>query len=198
MRRLSVTGKAHNTSTFTRALLTLLIPALLAGCASSPSAAGIALDPDGRTELTYDEQFMEIAGRVPAFAGLYVDGDVYVIKVTDGSQDTAESARRAAADILDHPELATGQIRPEAATYSWRQLFTWYQDFNEVLSWEGVVLTDIDEMGNAIEIAVSDLDRYGPRVRSLADANHIPTDALRVIESEPIRQVPLIEERPDN
>lgn len=144
---------------------------------------------------------MEIAERAPAFAGLYADDDMYVIKVTDGSRDSAEVARDAAAQILDHPELATAEIRAETADYSWRQLFTWYQALSDVLSVDGVVFTDINEAGNVIEVGVSNLDRYGPRVRSLGEAQNIPEDALRVIETEPITPIalePALPSEPDS
>ncbi len=40
-------------------------------------------------ELTYDEQLGAVAEQVPSFAGLYVDGETYVIKVTDGRHESA-------------------------------------------------------------------------------------------------------------
>ncbi|HEX2027901.1 MAG TPA: hypothetical protein VHF25_07875 [Nitriliruptorales bacterium] len=102
-----------------------------------------------------------------------------------------------AVEVLDDHQLATAEIRPQAATYSWQQLFAWYKAINDVMS-RDVVLTDIDELNNVIVVGVSDLGRHGADVQPMADAQEIPDDALLVIETEPVRQVPLIEERSVN
>lgn len=50
-----------------------------------------------------------------------------MIKVTDGTLASPQTARRRAADILDRPELAAARIRAERAEFSWTQLMRWYQ-----------------------------------------------------------------------
>ncbi len=163
--------------------------ALVAGGTQQPSSVGTGQPPIGdHHELTYDEQLGAVAEQVPSFAGLYVDGEVYVIKVTDGRLESAEAARRAAAQILNRPDLATAQIRPEPADFSWKQLLNWYQAISKRV-WElaDVTMTDIDEMHNIITIGVSNLERDEPAVRAVAEAEGVPAAALEVIEREPVR-----------
>ncbi len=176
-------------------VLVVASAALLVGCATPAGSVTVSLGPDADADLTYDELFLQIAERVPTFAGLYMDGEEYVIRVTDGRLESAEAARRAAVDVLDHPELSAATIRSEVASYSWSQLFGWYQELTSVLSMDGVVLTDIDEANNAIVIGVSDIGRHGSQVSDLARSREIPAGAIQIVESEPIRQLPLYEER---
>lgn len=160
---------------------------------ASPVRTG---QPPVAAHLTYDEQLATIAEQVPSFAGLYVDGDTYVIKATDGTLASAQTARRRAADILDRPELAAARIRAEPAEFSWTQLMRWYQAISKRV-WEvaDVTSTDIDEKHNIIRIGVSNLDQHEPAVRALAEGHGVPTAALEVIEREAIK--PLMDERYD-
>lgn len=178
-----------------RIAMGLVAMVLVTGCASQPSSVSIdsaasdgnhPADDSAPTEswdMTVDEQFRQIAEEVPAFAGLLLDGSVYVFKVTDGRQDTAEAARAVAVDILDIPELATARIRAEPASYSWAQLFEWYQRMTDVLAVEGVVMTDIDERANLIVIGVLDEDAHAQQVRDWTDSVGIPQEAVDVIET---------------
>ncbi len=166
-----------------------LAVALVAGGAQQARTAGADQAPRGDAhDLTYDEQLAAVAEQVPTFAGLYVDGDTYVIKVTDGKLESAEAARGPAAEILDRPDLATAEIRPEPAEFSWKQLMQWYQSISPRV-WEvaDVTTTDIDDKDNIITVGVSDLDRDERAVRAFAEAEGVPTAALEVIERQAVQ-----------
>ncbi len=177
-------------------LAVLVLAAVLAGVGSlgaprvEQQEAGAASSSVGEVTgeyPTFDEQLDRISEQVPEFAGLYLDRDVLVVQVTDGTDGTAVAAVEAAMQVLDDRSLATHRIRAVRTQFSWVQLRAWFLAVhNRLWQLDGVTMTDIDERTNRVTVGVAD-DKYEAGVRAAAEEAGMPPDALNVVHFEAVK-----------
>lgn len=133
---------------------------------------------------TLDQLFLEIARRVPSFAGLHIDeprGELFV-HLTDATTG-ASAVRDVAAEVLNDPTLRSLTAIRTPATYSFRRLHLWYEPLtHEIASIEGVLTSDIDERRNQIVIGVQNRELDEPAIRARAAQLDVPDEALLVEE----------------
>ena len=149
-------------------------------------------DVDG-TYLLYDDMLLDIAAAVPGFAGFFVNeeeraayvwlrgGDATRLPAVErelqryfgGTLDLANGLRVLDADY-SFPELKALQLRTAA----------------EVMAWEDVVYTDVDEVNNRVTVGVA---TPAARERVLVHARRIgASDALEVELADPVENTYLL------
>ena len=119
-----------------------------------------------------DDHWAEVAGRVPGFAGWWLDGGTIVLMLVDTTQ------REAALSAI-RPELPPryiNNIRVQKADFDFRHLRDW-KDL--VIGDSAVVMSDADEVRNRVVAGVPDSASLAPTRRRLL-AMRIPTEALVV------------------
>jgi hypothetical protein len=138
-----------------------------------------------------EEPFAGVARQVPEFGGAYVDEGArrLYIWLTDTSDSILRQARSAVLDVLSG-EFAAYQAIALQAKYSFLELTKWQDDITtRAGSLPGVVFVDADERNNRVTVAVEDVGRYGPAVETEIARLGIPSDAVRIVRSAPIRQL---------
>jgi hypothetical protein len=119
-----------------------------------------------------DDHYVEIAKRVPGFAGWWLDGTTAVVMLVDTTQ------RRAAVQALepDMRGVSIRTIRVQRAQFDFIQLRNWKRrvPFDTLIH---VTLVDADEMQNRVVVGVADSVYLGPARKRLL-ALGIPAEAL--------------------
>lgn len=173
-----------------------LLRVALAGLATGALAAlllgGISMEALGNDSATRsgensDSIFLDVSRRVPEFGGAYIDGSTVYIWLT---RPTDELRDRAYGELV-----ATGGSEFEAGNeivalkgdYSFEQLYRWHGAAADVLTIEGVILTDIDERTNRLVVQVENRAKQGARVQTALSESGVPEDAVRVVKGTPIR-----------
>jgi hypothetical protein len=133
---------------------------------------------------TFDNKLLAVAQRVPGFAGIYYDGSgTQVVRLTPGTNANAvvTELRRAFPNGRARGG-ASRRIDPQLipAAYNFQTLYEWRLRADALLAGPGVVATDIDEVRNAVWIAVVDAETATLVMKSLS-ALGIPDDALEVV-----------------
>lgn len=108
--------------------------------------------------MSIDDRFVSVGERVPAFGGMFVEGDVLNVYLTDpGSAAAAKEAIRKefGRNKVVRPLLRRG-IRPVPATYAFRTLETWHRQLDPVaFAHTGVIFTDVDDSENGLTLGVT-------------------------------------------
>ena len=152
--------------------------------------------PPADDEPTIDDRYAEVAGRVPAFAGVWVDGSRLMIGVTDGSAASARAARDALVEMTGDRDLALRHPVPARATYPFDRLKTWYDPVAyEIMSLPGAVSSDIDERENVLRFGFEEAEVIRGCVELILGRIGVPDDAVVIEQQDPIRPVPLRAER---
>ena len=156
-------------------------------------ATGAALASQDPDEGTYDDQLAEIAERVPAFCGVWVDEEAgeLMICLTDGGESLAAARAEVLELVEEDPEIA--ELTPVAVRgrYGWLELMGWYYAMtgSDVHSIASISTTDIDEMRNRIVIGIVDIADE-PEVRRELEAAGIPAEAVIVEEQALVVALP--------
>lgn len=116
-----------------------------------------AAQPSGLAPV--DESFAAVARRVPAFGGMFVDGDRGRLNIwlTDGEKSLTK-ARKVLLDVFEGGGL--GGLKPVAleADYSFTQLAGWYEGMGSVPRMKGVLLVHLEQGRNRIIVGVENLE----------------------------------------
>ena len=145
--------------------------------------------PNG-TYMLYDDMMLDIARRVPGFGGFFVNEEerVAYVWLTAGDEmllpRVERELRRYYGESLD---LANGLRMLDAdhdfAALKGLQLLT----IEHILGWEGVVLSDVDEMNNRVMVGVSTPEA---QQRVLTFARQVGgSDTLEVEFMDPVEPV---------
>jgi len=102
---------------------------------------------------TLDEQFGQVAMRVPEFGGMFLRGDILMVYLTNPSQKAA--AVGAIQAIFGANRIPAGGVQILAATYGFAQLSAWHGRIGSLLGVSGVFMTDIDETTNRLKVGVA-------------------------------------------
>ncbi|HEX2294211.1 MAG TPA: hypothetical protein VHN37_02760 [Actinomycetota bacterium] len=164
----------------TRVFLVVVTGALLVLSALSEPAGTRPAAPGSRPDKTLDDLFADVAARVPAFGGVYVDEGSGQLRVQMAGPGRAAEAQRALVEVLDDPSL--GDLTPVAipADYTFAQLKRWYDDASPtILGMDSVTLGDIDERANRLRFGVEDLSSRGA-VEDELQRHGVPLEAVVV------------------
>jgi hypothetical protein len=132
--------------------------------------------------------FAEVAARVPAFAGTYVDeaGSRLVVLATHVDEFVAAAAKAALIDVLQDQSLSALQPVATKVLYPFAQLKRWHDRVTtDLLAIPGVVLTDIDDVRNRVRVGVTGLASLRSLVEVRLSMLGVPLDAVFVEEAAP-------------
>jgi hypothetical protein len=145
-----------------------------------------------------DEQiFVDMAKDAPSFAGFYIDASdrIVVLVADDADRGRARSSlmahatsRRSGAPRRLAQRMAKGDFEVRNVEYSFRQLAAWRDLVSEsVLSMDGVIYDDMDEVRNRVTIGVS-RKNAGVEAAVIAQLKKlgIPLEAVYIEGAEPI------------
>jgi len=157
----------------------LLIGALLA--LAPPAGA----QDEGGMPPTLDQEFAQLAEKVPGFGGLYLDekGTTHVYL-----QDLSRA--REVQGLGERVEVQQGE-------YDFRDLFAWKEEVRPRLTQEGALSLDIDERRNRLVFGVKEgsLDAFAAELQSFLRSTRVPPEAVLVEAAEPIVPLELLTDR---
>ena len=150
---------------------TLVAGALFATVLTAPPAgAQDGRDPGFRT---LDDEYAELADRIPGFGGLFLDeaghAHVYLTDVSRGREVQ---------------ELAAGGVQVHRGDYDFRSLAGWKSRLLPLLDLPGAVFLDADERSNRLVLGVE--GGTNERVEAALRESGVPRAAVVVEDSEPI------------
>jgi len=148
----------------------LLVGALLLGAVPALHAQGTGVPQ------TLDDQYAELAARVPGFGGLYLD--------EDGTTHVYLQDLSRAHDVQDLGE----RVVVQQGEYDFRDLYAWKAAVRPLLTSAGTVFLDIDESRNRLVFGVeSDAIRgFSDLLARFLLSARVPSDAVIVEAAEPI------------
>lgn len=152
----------------------------------SISTVGIAMAiPAGtkipeKAERTLDDKFLDVATKVPGFGGMFVEGDVLKVYLSNLSQKSAAEA--AIVSVFGRDSAKNIQILQ--GRYSFVQLKEWNNRAGALFDTQGIVFTDVDEKQNRLKVGIdnSDFEVIEQRLIQLG----IPRDAVIIERADPI------------
>jgi hypothetical protein len=171
------------------------LQAFAAGCLLLAAACSDHTEPpapDTRPEPSEQAALQAAPGdpiglgrKVAGFGGFYLDAQEKPVVYLRGPAQRAD-AERALAPFLTAQGLAVSELRVLAARFDWDQLETWSTLVSaQVLALPGGVFVDADESTNRVLVGVE--RGASARVRSALARLGLPTDAVTIQETEPIR-----------
>ncbi len=123
-----------------------------------------------------DNMFDDVATLMPGFGGMYLDGNVLKVYITDiGQKAMAENAIGA---VFGGERIPVGGVQTLKGTYGFHQLHAWYNQIGAVFNIQGVVYTDIDEKANRLTVAVENQALIIPVQREISNSS-ISYNAVR-------------------
>ena len=138
-----------NTTTTTVLLCLAII--LVAGISSVAEGWALGNRPVSvKEQRTLDGLFTDLATRVPAFGGMFLEGQNLKVYLTDHNQKAA--AEQAIAAVFGRERIPTGGVQALKGDYGFHQLQGWFTRIGALFNIPGVVYTDIDERVNRLEI----------------------------------------------
>ncbi len=173
-------------TTTTTTVLVCLAIILVAGIPSEAWASGTRTIPS-KEGGNLNHLFTELASRVPAFGGMFLDGQNLKVYLTDNAQKAA--AEHAIAAVFGRERIPAGGIQVIKGQYGFRQLSAWHNSMGSLFDIQGVIFTDIDESANRLKVGVetgSALVAVQQEVNRLG----IPAEAVSVVVTQPI--VPVV------
>jgi hypothetical protein len=161
-------------------------PGLVRGDGSEQDKAETAREARVRS---VDDLLAGVAGRLPAFGGMFVDEerDVLYVHSTDLSAVAGTMAEEAVTAVFGDKRPA-GRIQVLPAHYGFRELKEWHDRLTpDVLGMPGVVMTDIDDRSNRLTVGVESLESKGD-VEDKLFALGVPLEAVNIVETPPVAQ----------
>src|SRR5207247_11001225 len=144
------------------------------------TSLGVAIGVPART---LDDLFGQVAARVPAFGGMYLQGNTLMVYLTSPSERMA--AVQAIQAVFGAGRIPAGGVQILPATYGFAQLATWHARMGSLFGIRGVFLTDIDETANRLKIGVVPNPLAVGAVEARLAAMGIPRRAVRIVPMQP-------------
>ena len=151
-------------------------------------AALLATVPAVRAQdvpLSLDDEYAQMAGRMPGFGGLYLDErgttHVYLQDVTRASEMQGLGDR----------------VVFEQGDYDFRDLQAWKDAVRPELATAGAVYLDIDERRNRLVFGVEGeaIDSFTVELRRFLSGTRVPPEAVIVEAAEPIEPLELLTDK---
>ena len=175
----------RKTTIFT--VLALLAIILAAGVAH-PGLQAWAVDrgnqPDmARGPKTLDDLFARVAGHLPGFGGMFLDGDKLNVYLTDPGQKAA--AERAVGAVFGRGLIPAGGIQVLKGQYGFSQLRAWHEKMGSLFDISGVIFIDIDEAANRLKVGVEGTWANSAVEREIGRLG-VPRGAINIVVTQPI------------
>ena len=132
--------------------------------------------------LSLDDEYAQMAGRIPGFGGLYIDErgttHVYLQDVTRAGEMRGLGDR----------------VVFQQGDYDFRDLQAWKDQVRPQLAATGAVYLDIDERRNRLVFGVEreSVDRFTEELRRFLSGTRVPPEAVIVEAAEPIQPMALL------
>ncbi|HEY0783928.1 MAG TPA: hypothetical protein VGE98_15835, partial [Thermoanaerobaculia bacterium] len=147
---------------------------------------GPALAQRQTTPRSIDDLLLAVADRVPSFGGMYLDANGHLaIYLTDSTQ--LARAESAITTVFGRDRFDVSTARAVRARYTFAQLKGWHDQHRlNTLAVRGVVLAGIHKATNRLRIGVESASVVAS-VQSILARYAIPSDAVEIVVTEPIR-----------
>lgn len=172
--------QAQRTQGISRILLLFGCLAILLGAAIPPIFA--LPHADRGPTRTLDDRFADIAARVPAFGGMFLEGGALKVYMTNRAQ--AAAAETAIGQVFGR-DLLGREVQVIQGQYGFLQLKAWHDRMNVLFNLPGVILTDIDEATNRLDVGVENSGLFGAVEQELARIG-VPRAAVNIATTEPV------------
>jgi hypothetical protein len=167
-------------------MLLCAVGVLAAACHDAGAPAGPGQDAEGAELATPPRAVRDLgpqapdlallAATIPEFGGLYFEGGVPTVYLTDVGQRSKADAALA----------ALGTVRVLQGAYTYKQLDDWFQPVSRAaLALPGVVVVDLDEAANRVFIGVEHATA-AVAARAAAARLGLPAGAVVIEQVEPI------------
>jgi hypothetical protein len=143
---------------------------------------------------TIDDQFAEVARRVPEFGGMYLEAasDTLILYLTDTSPAVVAAAKAELEAVFGTDLPAHSRTAARQAQYGFLQLKEWHDRMNaDVLGTPDVVFTDIDEVKNRLAVGVATAEARSAVEQHLARLG-IPREAVNIEDAGPVQPLSLL------
>ena len=168
---------------FARVLLAIgAVVLLVAGVMPAAQSRSPGMPVVSAQKVTLDEAFGQVAMRVPAFGGMYVQDDTLRVYLTDPSDKAA--AVQAIQATFGAGRTPAGGVQVLPAMYGFPQLSAWHDRMGALFNLRGVILTDIDETSNRLKVGVDSAATASEVEMNLARLG-IPRTAVNIVEMQP-------------
>lgn len=152
-------------------------------------AAAIPGNNPGKEGKTLDEKFLDVATDVPGFGGMFIEGGVSNVYLSDPSQKPAAKAAIAKTFGIEHAK----NIQILQGKYSFSQLKEWNNIAGALFDTNNIVYTDVDEKQNRLKIGVDSSDFKA--IEKKLDQLGIPRDAVIIEKTDPIIYTSTLQDR---
>ena len=162
-------------------VLTLLLIALT--LANSAPILAIAGPNHGRAPRGLDAMFDDVATQVPSFGGMYLEGNILKVYLTDPTLMVC--AGSVITSVFGADRIPAGGIQVIRGNYGFHQLSAWSNKLGAVFNIPGVVYTDIDERANRLTVGVEN-QGVAASVQGMVSRVGIPQGVVDIVTAEPI------------
>lgn len=175
--------------TTVRGLLALLAMIFFSGSAHSESGSG-----NQSRIKTADRLSVDVSTRLPAFGGMFFEGNVLHIYLLDpaGSRQKLATQKAAVdatlAEVFGQGRMPAGGTRILKGKYTYSQLQEWQLRATPVLNVAGVTMTDNDDRKNRLTIGLESMG-VRPQVEAELERLGIPLEAVSFEETGPFEPV---------
>jgi len=140
---------------------------------------------EGDVPPSLDDEFAQLAAKVPGFGGLYLDerGTTHVYL-----QDTTR-----AGEVQD----LGARVEVDQGAYDFRDLSAWKEAVRPLLIQRGAVFLDIDEQRNRLLFGVErdSVDAFSDELEGFLRSTRVPREAVLVEAAEPMLPVEQLNDR---
>jgi hypothetical protein len=168
----------------------LIAAAFLAGVAAC-TEGGPTTATSSLLDQVQNPDVQVLARTIPGFGGLFIDGGVPTVYLTDVGQ------RGIAERVLGGYARARGAsgIRVLAGRFAYNDLDRWFRDVSyEAFDQGKVVFVDLDEAGNRVLVGVERGSSHA-NIRALSRRLGVPEEALAVQDADPISRVATLQDQ---
>jgi hypothetical protein len=152
--------------------------------ADLPEAAGNSQNKGAGKTL--DDLFTDVSRRIPAFGGMFLDGDTLNVYLTDPRQKAAVA--EAIVAVFGLEIIPVGGMQVLQGQYGFSQLKASHDRMGSLFNIDGVIFTDIDEEENRLIVGVDGGGVINAVEKELARTG-IQRDMVTIVEAEPVQLV---------
>ncbi|VVB87750.1 Uncharacterised protein [uncultured archaeon] len=147
------------------------------------ATTGVGKDSTAKASRTLDDKFEEVAGKVPEFGGMFLEGDELNVYLVNPEKKSA--AEEGVISVFGRERVPRGGIKVLQGQYTFTKLKEWQKQMGGLFKIHGVVFTDVDERSNRLKIGVESSNLAGV-VETELKKQGIPSGAYIIEQTEPI------------
>ena len=140
--------------------------------------------PPSQVPENLDQRFSNVAERIEAFAGIFVQDGKLILALTKVDEDTVRDAQRALIGEFGKSLPETTGLEHRLVDYSFNQLHAYRKRARNLFATGDISSIDTDEVRNRVSIGLPDMSR-ADEVKAEIEALNIPLDAVHLFERKP-------------